>query len=102
MNVLKSLISLALIGALAGCVSIPQFTIKPIGDKFSDVKASYGFIGENNRLSKKSSTGGIHIDNKGVYIEPYVFKNKDSNAVVSMGFYIFHFTFEPKDGFMQN
>jgi hypothetical protein len=58
-----------------------------------------GYIGENNRLSKKSSKGGTHIDNKGVYLNPFIYRSSKNNQVVALGFYINHFNFEPDDGF---
>ncbi len=85
-------------GILFSCVA-PQFKILPTGDKFSDSNAPYGFVGKNNRLSTKSSKGGTHIDEKGVYLDPFVFKNNKSNSIKSVGFYVAHYSFELSDGF---
>ena len=60
---------------MVGCSSSPTFSISPIGDKFTNPNQPKGFVGDGNRLSNKSSMGGVHIDKKGVYINPYVFKN---------------------------
>ena len=80
---------------IVGCVP-PPFSIQPMGDKFSDPNGPKGYIGNNNRLSKKSSQGGIHIDNKGVYMNPYVIK-KDNVQIV--GFSVLHTNFEDTDLF---
>lgn len=81
-----------------GC-GAPSFVVKSLDDKFSDPKQPFGTIGQNNRLSTKSSKGGMHIDNKGVYIDPFIFKDRQTNKIVSVGFYINHFNFEISDGF---
>ena len=83
---------------LVGC-GAPSFVIKSLDDKFSDPKQPFGTIGQNNRLSTKSSQGGTHIDNKGVYIDPFIFKDRQSKEIVSVGFYINHFNFDISSGF---
>lgn len=83
---------------LIGCVA-PKFNIVSTTDKFSDPTAPLGYIGENNRLSNKSSKGGTHIDDKGVYLDPFVYKSAQNNQILALGFYINHFNFEPEDGF---
>ena len=98
MKILVKLLAIAMAGLLFACVA-PTFTIIPTGDKFSDTKAPYGFIGKNNRLSTKSSKGGTHIDEKGVYLEPFVFKDRKSNGIKSVGFYVTHYSFDTSDGF---
>jgi hypothetical protein len=75
---------------MTGCVS-PKFTVKENDSRFSDNKNKV-YVSENNRISKKSVAGGIHIDDKGVYMNPFVEKNKDTGKVVSLGFYIFNRT----------
>lgn len=82
---------------LEGCS--PSFQIVSLNDKFSDPNLPNGFLGKNNRLSKKSSKGGTHIDNKGVYLDPFVYKEKDSNKITSLGFYVLHLNFDISDGF---
>jgi len=84
---------------LIGC-GAPSFDIVQVNDKFSDPKEPYGFLGKNNRLSSKSSHGGKHIDSKGVYLDPYVYRDRSTNKVTSVGFYVSHFNFEPSDGFL--
>ncbi len=83
---------------LSACGS-PQFSIIPTGDKFTDKNSPYGFIGKNNRISTKSTKGGTHIDSKGVYLEPYVFKNKNTDKIESVGFFVTHYNYGPSDGF---
>ena len=80
---------------MSGCTP-PQFSVESMGDKFSDPNGPKGFIGNNNKLSKKSSQGGVHIDNKGVYINPYVTRNKNTEVI---GFSVSHMNFEYKDLF---
>jgi len=83
---------------LFGCA--PQkFQIVPLGDKFSDPSTPNGYIGKFNRLSTKSSKGGTHIDDKGVYLDPFVYKKAVSNEIESVGFVVAHFNFEVYDGF---
>jgi len=89
---------ISIIIVINGC-GVPSFTIKSLDDKFSDTNQPFGTVGQNNRLSSKSSKGGTHIDNKGVYIDPFIFKNRQTKKIVSVGFYINHFNFEISDGF---
>jgi len=93
-NIILCGISILLIGCAA-----PKFNIVSTTDKFSDPKAPLGYIGESNRLSNKSSKGGIHIDDKGVYLNPFVYKSVQNNQILALGFYINHYNFEPEDGF---
>lgn len=93
-NIILAVITISFIGC-----AVPQFNIVSTTDKFSDPKAPVGFIGENNRLSNKSSKGGTHIDNKGVYLNPFVYKSSNNNQILALGFYINHYNFEPDDGF---
>ena len=93
----KLLLFLAMTAMLYGC-GAPAFEIRQLGDKFSDPNAPQGYTGANNRLSSKSSKGGTHIDNKGVYIDPFVYKAADG-SVADCGFYVTHSNFEPSDGF---
>ena len=98
---MKRLLQLLLLVSLIltnGCIPPPSFTIEPMGDKFSDPNGLKGFIGNNNRLSKKSSNGGIHIDNKGVYINPYILKGNNEQTTI-IGFSVSHLNFEYTDLF---
>ena len=81
---------------ISGCTPPPQFSVEPMGDKFSDPNGPKGFIGNNNRLSKKSSQGGLHMDSKGVCMNPYVTRNENTEII---GFSVSHMNFEYKDLF---
>ena len=99
MNTLSKIIALTfLINLLSSC-GAPSFSIIKTGDKFTDSDAPYGYIGKNNRLSTKSTQSGTHIDYKGVYLEPYVYRSNTTNEVLSIGFYVTHYNYGPSDGF---
>ncbi len=91
-------LSLSFLIFFYGC-GAPSFEIVKVSDKFSDPKEPYGFLGKNNRLSNKSSQGGIHIDSKGVYLDPYVYRDRKTNDVTSIGFYVTHLNFDVTSGF---
>ncbi len=82
---------------LYGCA--PSFAIKSLSDKFSDISKPEIIVGENNRISTKSSQGGWHVDEKGVYVDPYVSKDRITKEILSFGFYITHLNRELNDGF---
>jgi len=50
------------------------------------------FLAENNRISTKSVAGGIHIDDKGVYINPFVEKIKITGNIAVLGLAILNKT----------
>lgn len=56
-------------------------------------------MGKNNRLSTKSSQGGVHIDEKGVYLDPYVYLDRNTNGITSIGFVVSHLNFDAYSGF---
>ncbi len=89
---------ITLIFTLFGC-GAPAFVIKSLDDKFADPNQPFGTVGQNNRLSTKSSQGGIHADEKGVYIDPFIFRDRKTNEITSIGFYINHFNFDISSGF---
>lgn len=95
----KALLVIAALGILSGCASVPPFKIIPTDDKFSDSSKQYGFIGAFNRLSKKSSQGGIHVDGKGVYLDPFVYKDRKTNEIIKIGFDVSHYNWSVYDGF---
>ena len=70
-----------------GCTPPKPFIIKPFGDRFSNPNGPSGFLGSNNRLSKKSSTGGVHYDDKGVFINPLFLESK---TIRYFGFKVIH------------
>lgn len=81
----RALVSVICALTLAGCAG--QFNVRQADDRFSENKNPV-FISENNRISAKSVAGGLHIDAKGVYINPFVEKNKNTNQIVALGFRI--------------
>lgn len=82
------LFTIVLILATA-CASL-EFRINKEDDKFSDLTKPKIITGENNRLSTKSSQGGIHIDKKGVYLEPYALIDRITGEIKNIGFYYYH------------
>lgn len=62
--------------ALSGC-GAGKFAVKPADTRFSENKDPV-YLSENNRISTKSIAGGIHIDDKGVYLNPFVAKDADT------------------------
>lgn len=83
---------------LFSCGATQKFAIVPTGDKFSDPKQN-GFVGKNNRLSTKSSEGGKHIDDKGVYLDPFCFKDRNTGKITDVGFFVYHYNFNVNSGF---
>lgn len=67
-----------------GC-STPAFIVKEVDNRFSENKNQL-FVSENNRVSTRSIAGGIHIDNNGVYIDPFVEKDLSTGEPVVLGF----------------
>ena len=64
-----------------------KFKVEQTDDRFStDGLATY--VGRNNRISKKSVAGGLHIDGKGMFVEPLAIRRKSDGALLSVGFYI--------------
>jgi len=86
----RILLIISVLFVISGCIA-PTFKVKEADTRFSEIKDSL-FISENNRISTKSVAGGIHIDAKGVYINPFVSKNRDSGDIVSLGFNIINKT----------
>lgn len=75
------------------------FIIKPTESKFDAPKEPIGFVGRHNRLTNKSTAGGTHLDYRGIYLNPVVLKDRQSDEIVSLGFYFEHISYEPRDGF---
>jgi len=62
----------------------PEFTVKKSDTRFEETDGNL-YMSENNRISTKSVGGGLHIDLKGVYINPFVEKNggiKDLGLII--------------------
>lgn len=68
---------------ITGCAT-PQFVVNEADNRFSENKNAL-FLSENNRISSKSIAGGIHIDNTGVFLNPFVEKDKDTGESVILG-----------------
>lgn len=72
--------------ALVGCAA-PPFVVKEADTRFSENKNQL-YLAENNRISTKSIAGGIHIDETGVFLNPYVEKTRGTGQVTLLGFNI--------------
>ncbi len=75
---------------MTGCAS-PEFTITTEQDAYKSAQ-SVLVRGENNRISTRTLMGGTHIDQKGLYIDPYLEKDRQTGATVRLGFNIAHRT----------
>lgn len=64
-----------------------KFKIEQTDDRFS-TSGLATYVGRNNRISKKSVAGGVHIDGTGMFVEPLAIRRKADGALVSVGFYI--------------
>jgi len=88
---------------IAGCatmgLSTRPFEVISTEDRFADPDAPDGYIGLNNKLTNKSSHGGVHIDAKGIYLNPFVAVDPETSEILTTGFFFAHFAFEPDDGF---
>lgn len=67
-----------------------RFTVEKADSRFSQSKNDI-WASKNNRISKKSIAGGIHIDRKGVFLDPFVEKTR-SGEIVALGFSILNWT----------
>jgi hypothetical protein len=71
----------------AGLFGLPKFKVEQSDDRFStDGLTTY--TGMWNRISKKSIAGGIHIDARGVFVEPVAIKRKADNSLVALSFFV--------------
>jgi hypothetical protein len=78
---------------LTGC-GPGEFIVKSSEeDKFADPNFST-FYSLNNRLTTKSSTGGIHIDDKGIFLNPIASVNKKkASSPIIFGFSCVHYSY---------
>lgn len=81
----KILVAIAVF-ALFGCMS-QQFTIKEADTRFSESNDAL-YLSQGNRISTKSIVGGTHIDDKGVFINPFVSKDRKTGEIKLLGFNI--------------
>ena len=84
---LAALTVLPLSPASAGLFGPGKFTVEQSNDRFSSDGVTT-YLGHNNRVSKKSVAGGIHVDDKGMYIEPLATRRKSDGSLVGVGFFI--------------
>lgn len=71
----------------AGLFGLPKFKVEQSDDRFS-TNGLTTFSGHYNRISKKSLAGGIHIDDTGVFVEPFAVKNQVGGKLVGLSFFI--------------
>lgn len=79
----KSIFLFIAISALISCK--PGFNVKKANKDFSKNK-NPEYISTGNRISTKSIAGGVHINNKGVYLNPFVELDNESKEVKRLGF----------------
>ncbi|MBE0502350.1 MAG: hypothetical protein IBX47_13020 [Desulfuromonadales bacterium] len=75
---------------LVGC-GVPQFSVKEADTRFSENNNQI-YLSQNNRISTKSIAGGIHIDGTGVFLNPFLEKNRTTGELVFLGFNIINKT----------
>lgn len=95
---LGKLLSVGLVFAASMTLAVPasaqglfgpgKFKIEQIDDRFSDTP-TITFMGQNNRISKKSPVGGIYIGGQGLYLEPLMMRNRADGTIARVGFF-FH------------
>ncbi|MDX8412284.1 MAG: hypothetical protein R8K46_10525 [Mariprofundaceae bacterium] len=81
-------IALVMAAALlaTGCAS-EQFMVRQTIAGFTD-SDNLLYIAENNRLSKQHLDADVRLDEIGLYINPFVEKNKSTNEIITLGFKI--------------
>lgn len=70
-----------------GMFGLGKFRVEQSDDRFSTTGMTT-FSGVNNRISKKSVAGGIHLDGHGMFVEPMVVKRKADNAIAGLSFLV--------------
>lgn len=73
--------------AQAGMFGLPKFKVEQSDDRFS-TNGLTSYSGAYNRISKKSLAGGVHIDDKGVFVEPFAVKSRADGTLVGLEFFI--------------
>lgn len=79
--------------AKAGWFGPDDFKVTQADTRFS-ADQSLVFSGQNNRISRKSIAGGVETDASGVYVDPTVKKDRQTNQVTSIGLAIVNRTSE--------
>jgi hypothetical protein len=67
---MKKLYLVLLVTIFVACVSL-QYQVKRMDDRSSSSKGET-YVGENNRILKKSVAGGIHYGKKSIFFDPSV------------------------------
>lgn len=70
---MNKLVLFALTALLAGCSGL-SYQVTQLDSRFSEFDT---YVAEGNRISTKSIAGGVHIDNRGVQINPSASFDKD-------------------------
>jgi len=68
---------------LAGC-STPEFTVTEADTRFNS-NTNQLLLSDGNRISSKSIAGGGHIDQKGVFVNPFVEKDRNTGRSLRLG-----------------
>lgn len=84
------LLAISLVIPIAAPGAKNRFAVEKADSRFSQSKNEI-WVSKNNRISKRSVAGGIHIDRKGVYLDPFVEKTR-SGKIVALGFNIMNWT----------
>lgn len=86
--VIAAALALAVITpAQAGLFGLPKFKVEQSDDRFS-TNGLTTYSGLYNRISKKSLAGGVHIDDKGVFVEPFAVKSRAYGKLIGLEFFI--------------
>ena len=85
--ILLVLVSLLSACGTSGSLIDPRFSIIKTSDNSTDEQVPYGYIGANNLLPRKAPYGFMHY---GVYLDPFVFKEKNTNKIISSGLYVMY------------
>ena len=95
MRTLAFTVALATASATIGVASpvaaqlfgLGKFKVEQSDDRFStDGLTTHS--GLNNRISKRSVAGGVHIDAKGMFVEPVAIKRNANGTLVGLSFFI--------------
>jgi len=76
---------------IAGPFGPAKFEIVQADMRFTEPQ-TVAWASGNNRISKKSVVGGVHLDASGVYVNPVVTRDKDTGQVLTLGLIILNST----------
>lgn len=74
-----------------GMFGAGKFEVMEADSRFSESNDRI-FTSKNNRISSKSIAGGVHIDGRGVFVNPMMTKSADSHKVLLLGLSIENMT----------